>query len=99
MTKVNVQIEVPEALKGTPVEAKFLSAAQALLQEQTVLRLFEQGDISSGYAAELLGITRFDFIELLGKRGIPLFNYGSKEEVEQEFQTVKDLRQQLDQGK
>lgn len=99
MTKVNVQIEVPDSVKGTPVEEKFLSAAQELLQEQVVLRLFEQGDISSGYAAELLGITKFDFIELLGKRGIPVFNYGSKEELEQEFQTVQDLRQQLDRGK
>ncbi len=99
MTKVNVQIEVPEAVKGTPVEEKFLSAAQELLQEQVVLRLFEKGDISSGYAAELLGITRYDFIELLGKHRIPVFNYGSKEEVEQEFQTAKDLHQQLEQGK
>lgn len=99
MTKVNVQIEVPEALKGSPVEEKFLFAAQELIQEQMVLRLFEQGDISSGYAAELLSITRFDFIELLGKCGISVFNYGSKEELEQEFQTVNDLRQQLDQGK
>ncbi len=99
MTKVNVQIEVPEAVKGTPVEEKFLSAAQDLLQEQVVLRLFEQGDISSGYAGELLGITRYDFIELLGKRGIPVLNYGSKEEIAQEFSTVKDLHQQLDQAK
>jgi predicted HTH domain antitoxin len=91
MSKVNIQIEVPEELHGTELEEKFLSAAQELLQEQVVLRLFEKGEISSGYAAHLLGMSRYDFIELLGKRRIPLINYGSKEEVEQEFQVVDDL--------
>lgn len=95
MSKVNIQIEVPDDLHGTEMEKKFVTTAQELLQEQVVLRLFEKGEISSGYAAHLLGMTRYDFMELLGKRGIPVINYGSKEEIEQEFRAVDDLLNQL----
>lgn len=91
MSKVNIQIEVPDELHGTDLEEKFLSTAQEVLQEQIVLRLFEKGEISSGYAAHLLRMTRYDFIEMLGKRGIPVINYGSKEEIKQEFRAVDDL--------
>ena len=91
MSKINIEIEVPDGLHGTELEGKFLSAAQEVLQEQVILRLFEKGEISSGYAARLLGMTRYDFIEMLGKRGIPLINYGSREEIEQEFRAAGDL--------
>jgi predicted HTH domain antitoxin len=41
------------------------------LKEDAIVRLFDQGRISSGYAASLLGMTRRDFFELLQKRGVP----------------------------
>ena len=98
MSKVNIQIEVPDELHGTELEEKFLSTAQEVLQEQIVLRLFEKGDVSSGYAAHLLGMTRYDFMEMLGRRGIPIINYGGKEAIEQEFRSVDDLLNRLKPG-
>ena len=97
MSKVNLQIEVPDDLHGTDLGKKFISTAQELLQEQVVLRLFEEGEISSGYAANLLGMSRYNFIEFLAKRGIPLISYGSEEDIEQELQTVKEIRNKLNQ--
>jgi predicted HTH domain antitoxin len=40
------------------------------LKEGAVVRLFDQGHASSGYAASLLGMTRRDFLALLQKRGV-----------------------------
>ena len=39
------------------------------------VRLFEEGDVSLGYAAEMAGYSVRTFVELLGKRGIPVVDY------------------------
>ena len=39
------------------------------------MKLFEEGRISLGKAAELAGYTRRTYMELLGRRGVPVFNY------------------------
>ena len=38
-------------------------------------RLYEQGKLSLGQAAELVGLTKTTFAELLGRYGVSLFNY------------------------
>ena len=43
---------------------------------------------SSGKAAELLGMTKREFIRLLARKGIPYFDY-SPEELAEEFETVE----------
>ena len=37
--------------------------------------LYEKGKLSLGQAAELVGLTKQTFAELLGKYGVSLFNY------------------------
>jgi len=37
--------------------------------------LYEKGKISLGQAADLVGITKREFIELLGKYDVSVFNY------------------------
>ena len=39
------------------------------------MKLFEDGKISSGQAAEMVGVSKKTFIELLGKNGISVFGY------------------------
>ncbi len=39
------------------------------------IRLFEEGEVSLGYAAEMAEYSLRTFIELLGKRGIPVADY------------------------
>lgn len=90
MPKNSINIEIPDEIKGTELEEKYLETAKKMIREQTVLRLFEQGEISSGYGARLLGVTRQEFITLLGKRGVPFFNY-TKAELEEELRAVKRL--------
>ncbi len=38
-------------------------------------KLYEQGRLSLGQAADLVGLTKPTFAELLGKYGVSLFNY------------------------
>jgi len=38
-------------------------------------RLYEQGKLSLGQAAEVAGLTKRTFTELLGKYGVSVFNY------------------------
>ncbi len=38
-------------------------------------RLYEQGKLSLGQAAELVGLTKRTFAELLGKYNVSIFNY------------------------
>lgn len=42
-------------------------------------RLFESGKLSSGQAAEMVGLSKRAFIELLGKFGVSVFGYSSVE--------------------
>jgi predicted HTH domain antitoxin len=88
-------VDIPAALQGTLLEAKYLRAAQTLLREQAVIRLFEQGDISSGYAAELLGLVKQDFIKLLQKNNVAFFNL-TESEWQEELSAVSLARTQLE---
>jgi predicted HTH domain antitoxin len=44
-----------------------------------VLELYRRGTISSGKAAELLGMERFDFIKHASRLGIPFFDMTDEE--------------------
>ncbi len=44
--------------------------------------LFEKGKLSSGDAAEILGVSKRTFIELLGKYGFSIFGYNETEILE-----------------
>jgi predicted HTH domain antitoxin len=75
-------IELPFGLD--PEEARLL----------LTMKLFEEGRVSLGYAAEMAGYSKRTYIELLGKHGIPAFNY-TVEEFEQELETLEQLQAEL----
>ena len=54
---MKVVVEVPDELKLKEDEVKIAALA----------KLYELGKISSGKAAKLLGISRVEFLDLLGK--------------------------------
>lgn len=56
-------------------------------REAAVLELYRRDVISSGKAAELLGMPRLDFVRYADQLGIPFFRM-SKEEWEREKATV-----------
>jgi predicted HTH domain antitoxin len=62
-------IKLPNTVKIGDKEAKMIFAS----------RLYEEGLISSGEAAEIVGITRREFIETMGKYGGSVFQQDTEE--------------------
>ena len=62
-------INIPDSLDIDDKEITMLVAA----------KLYEQGKLSLGQAAELAGLTKRSFTELLGRYGVSLFNYPASE--------------------
>lgn len=59
-------------------------------RETAVLELYRRGIVSSGKAADLLGMQRFDFVRYADKLGIPFFRM-NKEEWEAEKAAADSL--------
>ncbi len=64
---------------------------QNQVNEWLVLSLFTEGHISSGKAANLLNITRIEFLALLRKRSIAYIDY-TPEELAEEFEAVEAIK-------
>lgn len=60
-----VTLNIPDALEMDNNEIAMLVAT----------RLYEQGKLSLGHAAEMAGLTKRTFAELLGKYDVSIFNY------------------------
>lgn len=86
---VRVQLDVPRDL------VRILDATESelgpRLMELVVIELFREDQISSGKAANVLGLSKESFIQLLGRRGVPYFTE-TQEELERQ---TDDLRQRL----
>ena len=62
-------LNIPDTLDLDDREAAMLLAA----------KLYEQGKLSLGQAAELAGYSKRTFMELLGRYNVPIFNYDPSE--------------------
>jgi predicted HTH domain antitoxin len=82
MATFTLTLELPEdliKLIGSP------EASAAMAKEALVLELLRAARISQGKAAELLGITRWDILDLMAQHQIPLGP-----------ETVEELRRETD---
>lgn len=59
-----------------------------VIKEAAVLELYREGKISSGKAAEILGMDRFEFIRYAGKKGIPYIRI-TPDELEEEARLLE----------
>gem|GEM_PF-162439 len=75
-----IQIEFPVELLGVPGQSQ--SSLAHLAQEAFLVRLYDLGQISSGRAAEILRISRREFLDILNKYGVSLFDEEVDLEVE-----------------
>jgi hypothetical protein len=64
---VSIQLDVPEEVSA---EVRELAAQHA--HETAVLVLWQAGEISTRTAAAELGITYYDFLDMLAEKGIPV---------------------------
>ena len=64
-----LELEIPDEL----LRGRSKSELAALAQEALLIKLFQQCEISSGYAAQALGISRREFFDLLGQYRVSMF--------------------------
>ena len=64
-----IQFNIPDTIDLNEREAKMLLAS----------RLYEKGKLSLGQAAELAGLSKRAFMEILGDYGVSVFNYPESE--------------------
>lgn len=67
-----LQIEYPADLLEQLGQTK--ETVEALAREALVVRLYDQGRISSGRAAQVLGLSRRAFLDLLGQYKVSYFD-------------------------
>lgn len=80
-----IHIDLPESVLFATgqSEEEFVREAKFVL----ALRLFEQGRMSSGRAAELCGLPRVDFLFAAGRAGVPAADLDAAE-LDREFRDV-----------
>lgn len=66
---MSIQLNLPEGLRISAFELQVLLAA----------KLFEEGLITSGQGAVMVGLSKQAFIELLGKYKVSVFQYDMDE--------------------
>lgn len=88
MSTLNVSLQLPRDLLGAldvPEEQ-----VERRLREMIALQLFREGRISSGKAAELLGISKLEFVQLLARYGLP-YSTETPGELAAEARTLEQL--------
>lgn len=88
MSMVNLEIEIPERIRGTELEKKLLQKARKHALQQAVIELYKEGSISTATGAELLQMPLYDFIQFLGQHRVSIFN-STPEELDQDAKAAK----------
>jgi predicted HTH domain antitoxin len=83
-----VQLELEDELMALLRQTN--EPVQHVVRELIVLELYRRGTISSGKAAELLGMQRFAFVEHASRLGIPYFDM-TEDEWKAECEASKRL--------
>ena len=68
----NLHFELPAELLELPGQNR--DSLEKLGREALLVRLYEMGLLSSGRAAELLHLSRRDFLDLLGRYHVSVFD-------------------------
>ncbi len=95
MSKVNLQIEVPDSIHGTELEKKLLEKVGKHALEQAVLELYKEREISTEAGAKMLGMSLWDFIPFLSAHQLSIFDY-TEAEWQEELKNVERAGKRLE---
>jgi predicted HTH domain antitoxin len=73
-----LDITLPQSVKLSESELKMILAA----------KLFDMGELSSGQAAKIVGMSRREFLESVGKYGVSIFQYDA-DELEEDLERLR----------
>lgn len=74
-----IKIHIPDTLDLNDRDAKFLLAS----------KLYELGKLSLGQAAEMVGLSKSTFMEILVKYGVAILNYPPSE-IDNDLKDARD---------
>jgi predicted HTH domain antitoxin len=88
LVKTSFEIFIPKPLLQLGIDQEEI---QQRVTQWLVLSLFTEGRISSGKAANLLNISRLEFLALLKSQGIAFIDY-TADELAEEYEAVENLK-------
>ncbi|GHU51507.1 hypothetical protein FACS1894200_11750 [Spirochaetia bacterium] len=80
MREVQISVKLPEMSELSDFDLKMYLGA----------KLYEEGRLSSGYCADIAGLSKRAFLELLGKFGAPMFEQ-TDEEIRSDVENADKL--------
>jgi len=87
MEKVDIKLQLPkEIVKAVEAPDNQLETA---LWQKIILELYREERVSFGKACELLGITKWEFTDLLREQDVPLAY--DEDDLEEDLKALKDL--------
>ena len=89
MNMMSIQMDIPEAM--APFAVLEDEQGCTIRNAMMLYPFIQRGEISHGYAAEILGMPKIDLIELYGKLGMPYFTQ-SEDDLMEDLNTLKNLR-------
>ena len=89
---MSISVTFPEELLVASREDRDQFSRQVVIY--TLGHLYQQGKISSGLAAQVLGCDRWEFYRLLTEHGFSVIDYPADEQV-YEAETSRDLARRL----
>lgn len=81
-----VSVQLPADL--LPLLGPTPAEVAARLSQLALIDLFRRGEVSSGYAAQVLGVSKAEFIALLAEHEVPYLD-ASEEELLQQVNAAK----------
>ena len=90
MVMTSIEIKIPETIRQYVLDGTTEKVRNAMLLYPSVAN----DTISHGKAAELLGLSKMELIQIYGKLGLPYLDM-SDQEFEEEVRTVKRLREKV----
>ena len=89
--KLAFELELPDGAVDQSAEAELVRS----VKEQAALKLYSEQRVTTGEAAEMLGLTRIAFLDLLRRNGV-----GFQVELDDEdFQMVRHWREDHAKGR
>lgn len=82
-----ISIEIPDEILNNFDNIEDVTRT---VYEDFIIEQRQNGNISLGQAAELLGITYTEFFDLIGKKGLSYIN-ASREELEDSYQEFNNI--------
>ncbi len=87
MATITLTLELPEEIL---INFNGINEIRHALYENFIIAQRQQGNISLGKAAELLGISYSDFFNLLGQKGLSFIN-ANPEELKESYQHFEKI--------